>query len=313
MTYRIAGAVARGLNARLQRFPRSTRRLLKWLAGLTALTCACTQLNQPDLSRPSVALFYGTNPPVAALSRFDAAVVEPDSGFDPAAQHATSPSANTPTRWFAYVSVGEVTPQRSYYAKMPQAWITGSNAAWESHVVDQTAPGWPAFFIDNVITPLWNSGYHGFFLDTLDSYQLVAKTDAERARQQAGIVAVIRAIKTRYPDARLIFNRGFELLPEVHSLAYVVAFESLYSGWNQGEQKYVAVPQADRDWLLAQTKTIHERYKLPVLAIDYCAPADVQCARDTIARIRADGVIPYVTDGGLTIVGRGAGTDLETH
>ncbi len=283
-------------------FARSTRRLWKWLAGLTALTCACTQLNQ-EFTRPTVALFYGTNPPIAALSRFDAAVVEPDSGFDPKAQGA-SPAGDA-TRWFAYVSVGEVTPQRSYYEKMPKTWLTGNNAEWQSRVVDQTAPGWPAFFIDNVITPLWARGYHGFFLDTLDSYQLVAKTDSERARQQAGIVTVIRAIKARYPDAKLIFNRGFELLPEVHSLVYLVAFESLYSGWNQGQQKYVSVPQDDRDWLLAQTKTIHEHYKLPVLAIDYCAPADTQCARSTVEKIRASGVIPYVTDGGLITVGMG--------
>lgn len=308
MTDRNIGAVARWWDACL---PRSTRRLWKWLAGVTALTCACTQLNQPDLTRPTVALFYGTNPPVAALSRFDAAVVEPDSGFNPLAQSNAGVQGQNTTRWFAYVSVGEITSQRSYYAKMPKAWIIGSNADWESHVVDQTAPEWPAFFIDNVITPLWNRGYHGFFLDTLDSYQRVAKTDAERARQQAGIVAAIRAIKARYPDARLIFNRGFELLPQVHSLAYVVAFESLYSGWNQGAQKYVSVPQQDRDWLLAQTKTIHERYGLPVLAIDYCAPSDTQCARDTVARIRADGVIPYVTDGGLITVGTGPQAQVE--
>ncbi|MGT2493986.1 hypothetical protein ACU4GD_34540 [Cupriavidus basilensis] len=40
--------------------------------------------------------------------------------------------------------------------------------------------------MDKVITPLWQRGFRGFFLDTLDSYQLVAKTDAERAaRKQA--------------------------------------------------------------------------------------------------------------------------------
>lgn len=312
MTHPPASAFRRWLDASCAAcaayLPHSTRRALKWIASLTALTCACTPLNQPDLTRPTVALFYGTNPPVAALSKFDAAVVEPDSGFDPSAHRAEKSSANpSPTRWFAYVSVGEVTPQRSYYAKMPKAWITGSNDAWESHVVDQTAAGWPQFYVDNVITPLWNKGYRGFFLDTLDSYQLVAKTDAERARQQAGIVAVIRAIKARYPGAQLIFNRGFELLPELHSLAYVVAFESLYRGWDQGRQKYTEVPQADRDWLLNQTRIIHQKYQLPVLAIDYCAPGDTQCARDAVAKIRADGVIPYVTDGGLISVGVGPG------
>lgn len=280
------------------------RRLLRWTASLAALLCACTPLDrQPDyLTRPTVALYYGLTPPVAALSAFDAVVIEPDSGFDPLAHPVRA------THWFAYVSVGEVTPQRSWYARVPKAWITGSNDAWKSKVVDQSADGWPRFYVDNVIAPLWSKGYRGFFLDTLDSYQWVAKTDAERARQQAGLVAVIRAIKARYPEAQLIFNRGFELLPQVHDLAYVVAFESLYRGWNQAEGRYTEVSPADRAWLLDQTKILHEKYGLPVLAIDYCAPGDQACARDTVAKIRSNGVIPYVTDGALNSVGVAATT-----
>ena len=47
------------------------------------------------------------------------------------------------------------------------------------------------FFTNQVITPLWQQGYRGFFLDTLDSYQLVAKTPEARARQEAGLIAAI--------------------------------------------------------------------------------------------------------------------------
>ena len=188
---------------------------------------------------PSVALFYGANPPVEQLSAFDVVVVEPDAKFDPRAHAKTHPA------WFAYVSVGEVNAHRSYFSAMPSAWLSGENKAWASKVVDQTAPGWPAFFVDKVIAPLWKRGYRGFFLDTLDSYQLIARTDAARAAQEAGLVNVIRAIKARYPKAKLIFNRGFEVLPQVHDLAYVVAFESLYRGWDAGKQQEKRVGRRD--------------------------------------------------------------------
>jgi uncharacterized protein (TIGR01370 family) len=250
-------------------------------------------------SLPSVAFFYGEQVPVEALSAFDAVVVEPDSGFDPAAQQGGR------TAWFAYVSVGEVTPQRQYYAAMPKEWLAGHNAAWQSKVVDQDAPGWPAFYVKQVIAPLWRKGYRGFFLDTLDSYQLIARTDVARQRQQAGLVAVIRAIKARYPQAKLMFNRGFEILPQVHDLVYAVAFESLYSGWDQGKQRYTQVPPADRSWLLGQAKIIREQYALPVIAIDYCAPGDEQCAHETVQKICKDGLVPYVADGALQTVGTG--------
>lgn len=248
---------------------------------------------------PSVALFYGANPPVQQLSAFDVVVVEPDAQFDPRAHAKTHPA------WFAYVSVGEVNAHRAYFSSMPPAWLSGVNEAWRSQVVDQTAPGWPTFFVDKVIAPLWKKGYRGFFLDTLDSYQLSVKTDTARAAQEAGLVNVIRTIKTRYPKAKLIFNRGFEVLPQVHDLAYVVAFESLYRGWDAVKQRYTEVPQADRDWLLMQATTIRDKYRLPVLAIDYCDPADDACGPATAARISEAGLVPYVTDGGLATVGVG--------
>jgi uncharacterized protein (TIGR01370 family) len=248
---------------------------------------------------PNIAWYYGDKPPVAQLRAFDVVVVEPDHGFEPA-------QFKTPkTQWVAYVSVGEVTPDRRWYRDLPRAWLSGRNQAWASRVIDQAQPEWPAFYVDHVIKPLWDRGYRGFFLDTLDSYQLVAKDDAARAAQEAGLVRVIRAIKARYPDAKLIFNRGFEILPQVHDLAYAVAFESLYRGWDQGAKQYREVSDADRDWLMAQARKIRDEYRLPVIAIDYCPPADRACARETAKRIKAQGLIPYVTDPELSTIGVG--------
>ena len=122
--------------------------------------------------------------------------------------------------------------------------------------------------------PLWQAGYRGFFLDTLDSYQLAAKDDAARARQEAGLVRVIGEIKRSFPEAKLIFNRGFEILPDLHALAYAVAAESLFQGWDPGEKRYRDVPEADRAWLLGQLRRVRAEYRLPVLAIDYVAPED---------------------------------------
>ncbi|GCB03510.1 hypothetical protein PSUB009319_11410 [Ralstonia sp. SET104] len=252
-----------------------------------------------SISAPNIAWYYGDKPPVGQLRAFDAVVVEPDHGFDPS--QLKTPS----TQWFAYVSLGEVTPERGWFKALPKAWLLGDNAAWASRVVDQAQPDWPAFYVEHVIKPLWDKGYRGFFLDTLDSYQLVAKDDASRAAQEAGMVRVIRAVKARYPEARLIFNRGFEILPQVHDQAYAVAFESLYRGWDQGAKQYKEVNDADRAWLMGQARKIRDEYHLPVISIDYCPPADRACARETAKRIKAQGLIPYVTDPALSTIGVG--------
>lgn len=80
-------------------------------------------------------------------------------------------------------------------------------------MVDRTQSEWLTFYVDYVIKSLWNKDYHGFFLSTLDPYRLVAKDDASHMAQEAGMVRVTCTIKARYSEARLIFNRSFEILP----------------------------------------------------------------------------------------------------
>ncbi|MCX7159482.1 MAG: endo alpha-1,4 polygalactosaminidase, partial [Proteobacteria bacterium] len=197
-------------------------------------------------------------------------------------------------------------PTRPYFKAIPGAWKLGTNAAFDSAVIDQAQPAWAEFFCETVVRPLWDRGFRGFFLDTLDSYHLVAKTDAERARQEAGLAAVITLLKKKFPEARLMFNRGFEILSKVHGLAYAVAAESLYRSYDHGAKKYGEVPTADREWLTGQMKRVQSEYKLPAIFIDYVAAKDRDLARATARRIAADGFIPWVTTPALDILGVGA-------
>ncbi|MET0962081.1 MAG: endo alpha-1,4 polygalactosaminidase [Noviherbaspirillum sp.] len=276
-----------------------------WQACVLTLSCV-PAFALAQQRPPSVAFYYGAQPPLAELQAFDIAVVEPDFVSEPR-RHARAP-ADGGHELYAYVSLGEVHPTRSYYAKLPAGSLRGSNAAWGSRVIDQTAPGWQAFFLDTIIAPLWQSGWRGFFLDTLDSYQLFAGTDAERAAQQDAMVAILREFKRRYPDGKLMINRGFELLPRIAPLVSALAAESLRQGYDAAANAYRPVPQADRDWLGERMREARDQYRLPVVAIDYVDPSAHgarELARATAARIRADGFIPWVADGGLTSLGVG--------
>lgn len=244
----------------------------------------------------SIAFYYGEMPVPEPLNKFEFVVLEPASGFEPKQGLGHTP------HWISYVSVGEVIPSRDYFSSIPAPWLIGLNSEWNSYIIDQTAEGWPSFFVEHVITPLWNKGYSGFFLDTLDSYQLVTEDEQQRQQHQQGLIAVIHAIHHRFPDARIILNRGFELLPKVHKQVYAVAFESLFKGWSEANGKYIDVASADRDWLLNQVKIIKKKYGLPVIAIDYCFPTDTACSHDTAKRIQALGLVPYIGDGHLLTV-----------
>jgi polysaccharide biosynthesis protein PelA len=251
----------------------------------------------PGFADPAVALFYGEKAPLAELKAFDIVVVEPDHGYDPLRYHTPD------SELFAYVAVAEVQPSRPYFKEIPAAWKMARNNDWGSDVLNQTPAEWPDFFADKIVGPLWNQGYRGFFLDTLDSYRLAKNFD--EATQQEGLVRVIETLHRRFPGIRLILNRGFEIIPRVRDKVFMVAAESLFRGWNAGAQRYEEVKASDREWLLTQLKTIKEGYGLPVLAIDYVTPGDRQATRETAERIRAQGFIPWVTDSNLDSLGIG--------
>lgn len=249
---------------------------------------------------PAVSFYYGAEPPWDELDAFDWVVLEPE--------HATTEGLErlAGRQVFAYVSVGEADPGRAWLNRLPAGSILGSNPAWGSLVIDQSQAHWPAYFVDNVITPLWQQGFRGFFLDTLDSYQLYA-TDADaRAQQEAGLINVIQAVKARYPEAQLFFNRGFEILPRVHELAAAVAAESLYAGRDPDSGGYRPVPEADRAWLTGRLDQVRKEYRLPVVVIDYLPPERRAEARKVAEKIRAHGYIPWVADHDHSLLGIGA-------
>jgi uncharacterized protein (TIGR01370 family) len=250
-------------------------------------------------AQPAVALFYGADPPLAELQAFDLVVIEPDH-----VDAARLPRKHT--HWFAYVSVGEVQPSRSYFRDIPPAWLRGENTAWGSRPIDQTAPGWPEFFERRVIAPLWQQGYRGFFLDTLDAYHQFAADPRQKAAQEDALVALIERLHTRLPGIQLIFNRGFEILPRLKGKAMMVAAESLFLRYDAAAQRYGEVPAADREWLLAQLKRVQAEHGIPVLAIDYAPLAQRAAARAAAERIRALGFIPWVASGRLDTLGVGA-------
>lgn len=245
----------------------------------------------------SLAIFYGQNPPLTDLQAYDHIVVEPA-----ALNRAPAPAGN---RWYAYVSVGEVAAQREYRNRMPAHWLAGHNPDWDSEIVDQSQPDWPGFFVEQVVSPLWQRGYRGLFLDTLDSYQRIARTPQAQLAQQQGLIRVIQAIRQRFPEMKLIANRGFELLPAIAGQLEMVVAESLYQSWDASQHIYRSQSAADSDWLREQLRMARQRYGLKAAAIDYVDPAQPELARQTARRILADGFIPWVSTPALDRMGTG--------
>jgi polysaccharide biosynthesis protein PelA len=248
----------------------------------------------------SIGFHYGAKPPLDVLRSFDVVVVDPDHVIDPKPHLQLSAGKS---ELFAYVSIGEVQASRKYFMQMPPSMTTGENKVWSSKVIDQSHPAWPQFFVEQIVTPLWANGYRGFFLDTMDSYQLIAKTDIQRQAQTKGLVAALKLLKAKFPQAKLIANRGFELLDTIHPLLMGMAAESLFSRYDHSNKAYSLVPENDFKWLKNQLDIARDKYKLTAISIDYVDPKNRQKTLDVARQIRALNFVPYVTDGALQTVG----------
>lgn len=244
---------------------------------------------------PSVVFYYGSTNQAELLAQFDVAVLEPGHGFTP------DDAPDSGTQWLAYISVGEVLDSRPYFDLTPKDWLISKNSAWDAWIVDLSLAQWPEFLVEQIARPLWQRGYRGFFLDTLDSWLLLNREPSLLKHQQEGLARAIHALRRAFPAAVLIMNRGFEVLPAMSGQVDALAFESLYRGWDQHIKQYTDVRPEDRAWLLGQAAMARHQ-GLPVISIDYCPPQDAASTRITMKRIRDHGIVPTIGDSYLQTV-----------
>ena len=256
--------------------------------------------NQRAMPGRSVAFFYGDKPPVEQLAQFDKLILEADAINETELEALTEYGAIP----YAYLSVGEVGPHRSYSSRIRPKWVLGKNNTWNSKVLDVANSDWRKFLLQRVEV-LHNAGYQGLFLDTMDSYQLYASTAEARDAQERGLIDFLKLVKERYPDMRLIANRGFEILDAGAEYLEAVAAESLYASWDNNAQTYIEVEEDDRQWLLGHLNKVRDQHELDVIVIDYVPPSRRKEAKAVAKVIAAHGFIPWVSTPALNYVGIG--------
>ncbi len=199
-----------------------------------------------------------------------------------------------PKKMVAYVSVGEIEAWRKSQKPYQKSWVLSENKTWNSLIADLTQEGYRNFVLQR-IQKLHKQGYRNFFLDTMDSYHVLSSNKKLFKKQQRAIVSFIHKIRQKYPNCKLIINRGFELLDQIHQDIDGVVAESLLNRYNHAKKSYTDVPKTDQEWLLENLKKA-QNYNLDTVSIEYSDQSTKE--RHAIAkRVKALGVIPYVTDG----------------
>lgn len=256
----------------------------------------------------NVGFYYGNEAPIGHLYAYDWLVLQQDQVTD-ARVDLLNRGGTLP---LAYVSVGEMARSHRLHSALENAWKVGRNTAWGSTVLDLRRPEVQQFLMDKLVTPAMARGFQGVFLDTLDSHLLAQTGTDDAAAFVAGQDRFIQAIKTRFPEAKVVINRGFHLSESTHALVDGVAFESYRQGYDAGRRRFYPVPEQDRAWLDSQLARWREdRPETPLIAIDY---VDDQSDAAALARtLRDDGLVPAVTNPDLTRLSPTVPATLSRH
>jgi len=196
----------------------------------------------------------------------------------------------------AYLSAVEVAADAPYRKRFTRDGIPvmGRNETWKSDLADVSHPAWPKLLGD-LADEAAAKGFDGFFLDTMDSVDLIAEKHPARAREMRdGLVRAVQELRRRHPDKKIVVNRGFSVLEEIHPSISGVLAESLFQTYFFDKKAYGEVPPGDTEWLMSRLRQASST-GLPVYVVDYVSPEKPDLAMATAERIRAAGFIPFVT------------------
>ena len=205
-------------------------------------------------------------------------------------------------KMYAYVSINEIDENIKEYQYVDKSWIVSENKDWNSKVLDIKNKEYQEFIFKRLIEPRLKEGFQNFFFDTLDSYQLATKTVKEKEASRVALASFINEFHRRYPTSKLIINRGFELIDDVHNSIEAVLFESYYRGI--ATNGYKKISDADREGLDIYLDKI-KKYKINIISVEYMDANDLESkAYKIIEKIKRRGMIPYVSNRALTIYGK---------
>lgn len=199
-------------------------------------------------------------------------------------------------QFYAYISLAEVSKDEPYLPKLEALAIpfAGENPAWNSKLIDIRDEKWKAYFVQKLGSEIVVRDFDGFFIDTVDSIQLLKKNgDKSFAEYQRAAIDIITTLKETFPTKKILTNRGFDLMEELVEVVDGIVVESVFSSSDIEGSQTVAVDWQTTEALVGQIEKA-QRIGFDTYIIDYVAAGDRKAARETETRIRSIGCVPYI-------------------
>ena len=261
--------------------------------GLKApIDAAAKKRARPAAGDWNWAVDYGPASDPANARRYRLLVLEP--------HHARpiAPLRGPGSRLLGYVSLGEVERNRSYFAALDAAGALGPpNPNWpDARMLDLRHEAARRAVIDRIVPEVLALGYDGIFIDTMDSVEAMEQQNpiANKGMVAAG-AALIGQLRARFPNMRMMLNRGYAMLPDVATSIDIVLGEAMASRWNFTTKRYELLSDSDWQWQADRLRAAKARNPaLTLTTLDYWDPSAPRQIAGLYARERAAGFRPYV-------------------
>lgn len=238
---------------------------------------------------PTFAVYYGDTAPASDFAPYDVIV------FDDATHPPLAPLRDRPRQILAYVSLGELRQDKADILATLEAEgaLWGQHPYWQSYYVDITHPAWEHYLLYEQLPAIMAKGFDGVMLDTVDS--ALAKGITCKVNTYDYLVKIITAIRAKYPDIKIMINRGLPLISAIHdSIDYILA-ESIYINFNLASGEGKIYPQAQLEQNVSFLQQAALKYSgLVVYSLDYWNPEDADGILHIYKKQRGWGFVPYV-------------------
>ncbi len=228
---------------------------------------------------------YSSNLDPAVVQKYTVSIISPDA--DLSRINLGQPGKKI----YGYLSIGEVAPDAPYLNDvMRQEFdVQHKNKNWGSFIMDVSDARWQSYVVDNLALEISKKGFSGFFLDTIDSHQILAKgSKARKEELSKGVIKIIKRLKARYPDKEILINRGFDIWKDVKTDISGILAESLFQTYDFISDEYKPTSRNDREWLLSRLREIQSE-DIPIYIIDYALPEKRDSIRDLYKRYESLG------------------------
>ncbi len=260
------------------------KRLFLLLTALP-LIVACEEAHNSPVH---YAIFYGEEATPEQLSKYDLLVFQPYN-------HTLLKHLTPAQEALMYVNLGESYP--GILSPEEEARLAVDfNEVWENHIIDIRKAEWKELILNRFVAEASTKGFDGVMLDTVDSSLHLEATNPKKFNgMRAASIDLIRAIRTSYPNLKIMLNRGFDIWHEVGPEIQMVLIEDVFTSYDfANQQPRLQTPDITKQHIARIRLLKGQNPHLQFFCVEYWDMNDRRGVAKLYKTQREHGLTPYV-------------------